>query len=179
MEQLSQTDQTNTTTTHYEKHQPLAPSGTKSRMRANLEAITVLRRLQADGRPATAAEQQTLARWSSWGAAPGIFDENKAEFATEREQLKGLLSEPEYTAARRTVLNAHYTDPAYTTAIWGALDSLGFSAGRVLEPALWLGDIHRYRTGWRRHDRRRAGPDHRWYRSGPLPAGHCTGRVVC
>ncbi|WP_417221207.1 helicase-related protein [Arthrobacter sp.] len=100
-----------------------------------------MRQLQEEARVATDAERATLARWGSWGAAgvADIFDEQRAEFAADREQLRGLLSDAEYDAASRTTLNAHYTDPALATEIWQTLNSLGFEGGQVLEPGSGAG----------------------------------------
>jgi hypothetical protein len=82
----------------------LAPSGQKARFRANLEAIRIVRELEAQERPATEAEQRALAQWSSWGAVPQLFD--KDDWANERAQLRQVLSEREYAAASRTTTNA-------------------------------------------------------------------------
>jgi len=98
-----------------------------------------LRRLQAEQREASREEQQLLARWSGWGAVPEIFDEQRSEWAREREQLRQLLDERAYAAARRTTINAHYTDPAYVQAIWRAVQDLGFQDGLVLEPGAGAG----------------------------------------
>lgn len=117
----------------------LAPSGAKARFTANVEAIVLSRTLQAEERVATEAEQRVLARWSSWGALPEIFDESKASWDTERAQLRELLTESEYAEARRTTINAHYTDPAYVREIWSALERLGFDGGEVLEPGAGAG----------------------------------------
>ena len=108
-------------------------------MAANLEALTVLAVLRDGQRPATAAEQQTLARWSSWGAVPQIFDEGRSEWAAARDQLRGLLDDDAYAAARRTTINAHYTDPAYVREMWAAVARLGFDSGHVLEPGAGSG----------------------------------------
>lgn len=80
-----------------------------------------------------------LARWSSWGAVPGVFDDARSEWAPVREELTRLLDGAGYAAARRTTINAHYTDPAYVSAIWTALGDLGFGGGRVLEPGAGAG----------------------------------------
>jgi N12 class adenine-specific DNA methylase len=117
----------------------LAPSGARRRVQANLAALELLRTLQADERQATAGEQHVLARWSSWGAVPEIFDEARTEWAPERERLHALLDDRAYAAARRTTINAHYTDPAYVQAIWTALGDLGFDGGVVLEPGAGAG----------------------------------------
>lgn len=108
-------------------------------MQANLAAIRMLRTLEAEERPATAEEQGVLAGWSSWGAIPAVFDDRDSTWVDERAVLKELLSETEYRQARRTVLNAHYTDPGYVAAIWQALTDLGFTSGRVLEPGCGSG----------------------------------------
>src|SRR5205823_4965537 len=77
----------------------LAPSGAVSRVRANLAALTTLRRIQQEQRPATPDEQRILARWSGWGAVPEVFDGSRTEFAQAREQLTGLLTPEELAAA--------------------------------------------------------------------------------
>ena len=117
----------------------LAPSGAKARITANLAAIRTAAAITAEGRPATPEEQRVLSRWSSWGAVPAIFDETRDEYASERTELRALLTEQEYTAARRTTVNAHYTDPTYVAAMWNALQALGFAGGRVLEPGCGSG----------------------------------------
>ena len=112
----------------------LAPSGAKSRARANLDALRIVQLLEAADRHATRDEQDILAGWSSWGAIPQVFDEARTEWDDERTQLRGLLDEASFTAARRTTLNAHYTDPGYVAEIWAGLEHLGFTGGQVLEP---------------------------------------------
>jgi N12 class adenine-specific DNA methylase len=128
----------------------LAPSGQMARIRANLEALRTLRALQTQGRPATPAEQSVLARWSSWGAVPNVFLEDRdpetgelteasKQFEWARTELRELLFEGEYEAARRTTINAHYTDASLVRAIWQGLERLGFEGGRVLEPGCGSG----------------------------------------
>ena len=90
--------------------------------------------LAAEDRPAARDEQDVLGRWSSWGAIPQIFDENRTEWDDERAQLRSLLDAASFTAARRTTINAHYTDPGYVAEVWAGLATLGFTGGRVLEP---------------------------------------------
>jgi N12 class adenine-specific DNA methylase len=119
----------------------LAPPGAAARVRANLAALATLRALQHDGRAATAEEQRVLARWSGWGAVPEVFDSARAEYSRTREQLAALLSPGELAAAARTTLNAHYTDAAIVQAMWGAVRSLGFTNGRVLEPGCGSGNF--------------------------------------
>ena len=112
-----------------------------SRIRANLAALAVLRTVQRDARPATPPEQAVLARWSAWGAVPEVFDEDREEFAWARGQLAGLMSPAELAAARRTTINAHYTDAALAAVIWDGARKLGFTGGRVLEPGCGSGNF--------------------------------------
>jgi len=119
---------------HPDPTQPSVASGAHARITANIEAIHTLRTVQTGQRPATRIEQERLARWSSWGAVPGVFDESNTEFTTARAQLRELLSEREFNAASRTTINAHYTDPAIVAVMWSGLQALGFDGGAVLEP---------------------------------------------
>src|SRR5262249_44587132 len=121
-------------------------SGEVARLHANLAALRTLRLIQSQSRSATAAEQATLARWSGWGTLPAVFDDYPADlaqwqrrFGAARDELATLLSEPEWRAARRTTVNAHYTDAGYVSAIWDALVQLGFDKGRVVEPGCGSG----------------------------------------
>ncbi|HOB80932.1 MAG TPA: helicase-related protein [Ornithinibacter sp.] len=119
----------------------MAPAGLKARFQANMAALTTLRTLNDEHRPATAAEQRVLARWGSWGAAGlwHVFDPDKTDWSTEREQLRQALTEQEFEQARRTMLNAHFTDPSLVQPIWNALVGMGFDGGRVLEPGCGSG----------------------------------------
>ncbi|MGI5213870.1 hypothetical protein [Plantactinospora sp. CA-290183] len=122
----------------------LAPSGEAARIKANIAALRVLRRLQADQRPATEDEQQVLARWSGWGAVPAVFDPDRDDHTTyvwAREQLAEMLDETEWRAARRTTLNAHYTDASVVKVVWDAVQQLGFTGGDVLEPGSGSGNF--------------------------------------
>ncbi len=80
-----------------------------------------------------------LARWSSWGALPNVFDSSKPEWEREREELRELLSPEEWEAAARTTINAHYTDPQIAAQMWRLLRALGFDGGDVLEPGSGVG----------------------------------------
>ena len=117
----------------------MAPAGAKARFRANVEAIRLARLLAEEGRSATADEQPVLARWSSWGAIPDVFDGERHDWDAERAELRGLLSDAEWDAASRTTINAHYTDPAIGRQMWRTLRALGFDGGRVLEPGSGAG----------------------------------------
>lgn len=115
------------------------PSGAKARAAANLAAIDTLEALTAEARPATPAEQDVLAGWSSWGALPKVFDETADEWATIRGDLRARMDEKAWAAAAATTINAHYTDPVVVGVVWRALDRLGFAGGRVLEPGCGSG----------------------------------------
>ena len=80
-----------------------------------------------------------LARWSSWGAIPDVFDAAKGDWNRERAELRALLSDAEWDAAARTTINAHYTDPLIARQMWRALGDLGFTGGAVLEPGSGAG----------------------------------------
>ena len=111
-------------------------------MRANLAVLTTLRELQAAEREATDDERAVLARWSGWGALPAVFDAQAAkygQFAEARAELVGLLSPEEIDSAKRSTINAHYTDASYVQAIWDAAGALGFKGGQVLEPGCGSG----------------------------------------
>jgi N12 class adenine-specific DNA methylase len=118
----------------------LAPAGARSRVAANLQALRILAELEREERSATVAERELLALWSSWGAVPTIFDEDREEWAAEREELRVLLRDERHWAqARRTTINAHYTHPEIATAMWALARELGFTGGRVLEPGCGAG----------------------------------------
>ena len=104
-----------------------------------MAAIRLVRVLTDQGRAATADEQRVLARWSSWGAIPDVFDPAKIDWGRERGDLRGLLTDAEWDAAARTTLNAHYTDPLIARQMWRAMTSLGFTGGAVLEPGSGAG----------------------------------------
>ncbi len=110
-----------------------------ARVQENLTALQVLRRLQQERRDATAAEREVLSLWSGWGAVPDVFDQSSPSLAGLRTQLQDILTGEEWTAASRSTLNAHYTDPRVADAMWTAVQALGFSTGRVLEPGCGAG----------------------------------------
>lgn len=124
-----------------DRSQEYVPSGPKARFQANIAAIERVRSLTATGRSVTDQDQDVLAGWSSWGAVADVFDESKDNWATEREQLRALLTEDEWEAARATTINAHYTSPAIVTHMWSAMSRLGVEEGRVLEPGCGSGNF--------------------------------------
>jgi N12 class adenine-specific DNA methylase/SAM-dependent methyltransferase len=117
----------------------LAPPGAVAKIRANLAALSVLRDIQRNPRPATPGEQAILARWSGWGAVPEVFDDRQQKYSDARRELASLLTPAELAAAARNTLNAHYTDAALVKTIWPGVQLLGFTGGRVLEPGCGSG----------------------------------------
>ncbi|WP_446225054.1 helicase-related protein [Nocardia sp. IBHARD005] len=115
------------------------PRSPQRRIEANLAAIQTLQALERDNRTPTSAERETLAKWTSWGAAAGIFDAEREEFRADAESLRTLIGEAGWKQANRTVLNAHYTDPMIVRAMWDHLQALGLADGRVLEPGCGAG----------------------------------------
>ncbi|CCW15055.1 helicase-related protein [Rhodococcus aetherivorans] len=121
----------------------LVPSGAKSRVRANIAALRLVRRLDEQQRPATAAEQAVLAQWSGWGAIPEVFDNRAkilAQWGDEHAALLDLLGDKGFAQARATTLNAHYTDPAIVAELWRAAARAGLPDGALLlEPGCGAG----------------------------------------
>lgn len=111
----------------------------KSKCRANIAALELLKRLEAEERAATADEKQVLVRYVGWGGLPQVFDTFNAEWKQERERLESILNAEELESARATTLNAHYTSPAVIRAMYALLGRLGFEQGRILEPACGIG----------------------------------------
>ena len=119
----------------------LGEGGAKQKYSRNIEAICTLFKLEQEHRGATAAEQEVLAKYVGWGGLADAFDPNKAGWAKEYAELKGLLSEDEYAAARSSVLNAHYTSPTVIHAIYDAVERMGFKSGNILEPSMGVGNF--------------------------------------
>lgn len=119
----------------------LGEGGSKQKYARNVEAIRTLFRLEQEHRAATAEEQQVLSQYVGWGGLPDVFDPDKDNWATEHAELKGLLSEGEYAAARASTLNAHYTSPTVIRSIYDALEHMGFRSGNILEPSMGVGNF--------------------------------------
>jgi hypothetical protein len=121
----------------------LGAYGAKTRFRNNTAAIRTMLAIEAEQRPATAAEQETLSRYTGWGAIQQAFDSKIEPWKAEYAELKGLLSDKEYAAARATVLNAHYTSPTVIKAVYSALLRMGLGDGnpRILEPSCGVGNF--------------------------------------
>ena len=119
----------------------LGVGGAKTRYGWNVAAIRTLRALEAEGRPATPQEQETLSRYVGWGGIPQAFDAQNEDWRREYAELKALLSETEYASARASTLNAHYTSPTVIRAIYDAVEQMGFRTGNILEPAMGVGNF--------------------------------------
>lgn len=115
------------------------PNGEKTRFKANIKAIETLHTLMAEGRYATPQEQEILSKYVGWGGLSNAFDERKEGWTKEYKQLKEMLSDKEYKAARGSTLNAHYTDVGVIRGIYAGLKKLGFAGGRLLEPSAGVG----------------------------------------
>ena len=113
----------------------------KEKFRQNVEAIRTLEKIESEHRIATPEEQEILAKYVGWGGLADAFDENKASWASEYQELKSLLSSEEYASARESTLNAHYTSPVIIKSIYDAIDKMGFSKGNILEPAMGTGNF--------------------------------------
>ena len=103
----------------------------------NVKAIRLLKKLEAEDRFATPEEQEVLAQYVGWGGLADCFDERHSKYA----ELKSLLTEDEYAAARASTLNAHYTTPVVIRAIYDTLSNMGFQSGNILEPSCGVGNF--------------------------------------
>ena len=119
----------------------LGEGGAKQKYARNIEAIRTLFRLEEEHRGATAEEQQVLSQYVGWGGLADAFDPGKDSWAKEYTELKGLLSEDEYAAARSSTLNAHYTSPTVIRSIYDAVERMGFHSGNILEPSMGVGNF--------------------------------------
>lgn len=128
-----------------EKHNYRLPAdrpeatGAKTRYHLNVDAIRVLKQVEAENRLATPEEQETLSQYVGWGGIPQAFDGGNPEWQKEYAELKELLTEDEYTSARGSTLNAHYTTPVVIQAIYDTVARMGFKNGNILEPACGTG----------------------------------------
>ena len=119
----------------------LGIGGPKAKYAMNVAAIRTLLAVEADGRDASAEEQEVLSRYVGWGGVPEAFDPDKPEWSNEYRELKSLLTEKEYQSARASTLNAHFTTPTVIRAIYAAIGNMGFVSGSILEPACGVGNF--------------------------------------
>lgn len=115
--------------------------GKKARFRRNVEAIRILKECEFDNRFATPEGQQVLAQYVGWGGIPEAFDENNTAWADEFTELYSLLSPEEYQSARESTLTAFYTPPVVISAIYKAMEQMGFKEGNILEPSCGIGNF--------------------------------------
>ena len=119
----------------------LGAGGAKAKFQANLNAIQLLKHLEAEGLQASPEQQQVLSRYVGWGGLPDAFDASKPSWASEYQALKAAFTPEEYTAARASTLNAHYTSPTVIRAIYEAVENMGFQTGNILEPSMGIGNF--------------------------------------
>ena len=119
----------------------LGVGGPKAKYQANINAIKLLKYLEADGRQAIPEQQEVLSRYVGWGGLADAFDPNKEKWSAEYAELKNLLTPEEYEAARASTLNAHYTSPTVIKAIYDAVGNMGFKTGNILEPSMGVGNF--------------------------------------
>ena len=119
----------------------IGEGGAKQKFRANMDAIHTLHQLEIENRNATEQEQDILSKYVGWGGLADAFDEKRDAWADEYHELKNTLTEGEYTAARESTLNAHYTSPVIIRGIYRALEQIGFKGGNILEPSMGIGNF--------------------------------------
>ncbi len=115
--------------------------GKKERFRRNIMAIQLLKKCQEENRFATPEEQIVLSRYVGWGGLSEAFDENNSAWATEYLELSSVLTPEEYASARESTLTAFYTPPEVITAIYKAMEQMGFKEGNLLEPSCGIGNF--------------------------------------
>ena len=119
----------------------IGKGGLTKKYRDNIAAIRALKAMAAEGRKATPDERKTIARYVGWGALKGVFDKDNKQWGKEFAELRELLTDAEYKAARASTLNAHFTSPDVVKGIFKALERMGFNRGRVLEPSVGVGNF--------------------------------------
>lgn len=120
---------------------PVEQVGKKERFRRNIMAIQLLKKCQEENRFATPEEQIILSKYVGWGGIPEAFDERAGSWQSEYTMLKNILTPEEYAAARESTLTAFYTPPEVITAIYKAMDQMGFKEGNLLEPSCGIGNF--------------------------------------
>ena len=117
------------------------PTGPKAKYTANVTAIKTLKQIESEHRHATAEEQDILAHYSGWGGIADAFDSTKENWSREYAELKDLLTDKEYAAARESTLTAFYTEPYIIKSVYTALENIGFTGGEILDPAMGTGNF--------------------------------------
>ena len=119
----------------------LGEGGKREKFERNTAAIRALQTIEQEKRYATAEEQEILSKYVGWGGLSEAFDRDNSSWSGEYAQLKSLLSEDEYSSARASTLNAHYTSPTVIKAIYDTVERMGFTTGNILEPACGVGNF--------------------------------------
>ncbi len=119
----------------------LGAGGPKQKFRANMVAVSLLKKLEGENRAATPEEQDILSRYVGWGGLPAAFEEGNGAWESEYMELKQALTEEEYRQARASTLNAFYTPPVVIKAVYEALGNMGLKKGNVLEPSCGTGNF--------------------------------------
>ena len=122
-------------------HNPVEEVNKKERFHRNYAAISVLKECQNENRFATPEEQIILSKYVGWGGIPEAFDERAGSWQSEYAMLKNILTTEEYAAARESTLTAFYTPPEVITAIYKAMEQMGFKEGNLLEPSCGIGNF--------------------------------------
>ena len=113
----------------------------KEKFRANIAAIQLLKKCEDEGRYATPDEQELLSRYVGWGGLSDVFDETKSAWKYEYLELKTILTQEEYAAARQSTLTAFYTPPIVIRAMYQVLENMGLKSGNILEPSCAVGNF--------------------------------------
>ena len=125
----------------YSPDHHLYDDGRKTKFKNNIAAIRLLKELQAQGRPATAEEQITLARFVGWGGLANALTPDKSGWETEYAEIKELLTDEELQAAQKSTLTSYYTEQSIVSHIYKGLERMGFRGGNILDPALGTGNF--------------------------------------
>lgn len=122
-------------------NEEIGKGGLTKKYKDNIASIRILKAMQAESRLATPEERKQIARYVGWGALKGVFDKDNKQWSKEYAELKELLTDAEYKAARASIRNAFYTSPLIVNSMYAALQRMGFDAGRVLEPSVGVGNF--------------------------------------
>lgn len=119
----------------------IGKGGLAKKYKDNVAAIKVLKAIEAESRSATPAERKTIAKYAGWGAMKGPFDPANKAWTKQHAELKELLTDAEFTAARASTRNAHFTSPVAVESMFSALQRMGVTGGRILEPSVGVGNF--------------------------------------
>ncbi|MFH6704691.1 SNF2-related protein [Streptococcus suis] len=118
------------------------PKTARDKVETNIAAIRLVKKLEVEHRNALPSEQELLAKYVGWGGlANEFFDDYNPKFSKEREELKSLVTDKEYSDMKQSSLTAYYTDPALIRQMWDKLESDGFTGGKILDPSMGTGNF--------------------------------------